>query len=81
MLGTPKPTLQWFKDDMEVFSSERLDIKEEEDGGNVIVREVRDMQCSVAKGCTAFLSHRNLISLIIKCSHQIKIQIPVSREA
>ena len=49
MLGTPKPTLQWFKDDMEVFSSERLDIKEEEDGGNVIVREVRDILHSLFK--------------------------------
>ncbi len=54
MLGTPKPTLQWFKDDMEVFSSERLDIKEEEDGGNVIVREVRDIQGSVAESCAAY---------------------------
>lgn len=41
VLGTPKPTIQWFKDDMEVFSSDRLEIKEEEDGGSVIVREAR----------------------------------------
>ena len=40
VLGTPKPTLQWFKDDMEVFSSERLEIREEEDGGSVVVKEV-----------------------------------------
>ena len=40
VLGTPKPSLQWFKDDMEVFSSERLDIREEEDGGIVVVKEV-----------------------------------------
>jgi len=41
VLGTPKPTLQWYKDDMEVFCSERLDIREEEDGGSVVVKEVR----------------------------------------
>jgi len=41
VLGTPKPTLQWYKDDMEVFCSDRLDIREEEDGGSVIVKEVR----------------------------------------
>eukprot|EP00092_Neocalanus_flemingeri_P023397 GFUD01025368.1.p1 GENE.GFUD01025368.1~~GFUD01025368.1.p1 ORF type:complete len:979 (-),score=266.22 GFUD01025368.1:251-3187(-) len=41
VLGTPKPTVQWFKDDMEVFSSDRLDIKEEEDGGSVVVKEAR----------------------------------------
>ena len=27
VLGTPKPSVQWFKDDMEVFASDRLDIK------------------------------------------------------
>ena len=27
VLGTPKPSIQWFKDDMEVFSSDRLEIK------------------------------------------------------
>ena len=27
VLGTPKPTVQWFKDDMEVFASDRLEIK------------------------------------------------------
>jgi len=41
VLGTPKPSVQWFKDDMEVFSSDRLEIKEEEDGGSVTVREAR----------------------------------------
>ena len=60
VLGTPKPSLQWFKDDLEVdffldkmnhlgatqlpsqvFSSDRLEIKDEEDGGSVIVREAR----------------------------------------
>jgi len=41
VLGTPKPSVQWFKDDMEVFSSDRLEIREEEDGGSVVVREAR----------------------------------------
>jgi hypothetical protein len=41
VLGTPKPTIQWFKDDLEVFSSDRLEIKEEEDGGSVVVRVAR----------------------------------------
>jgi len=41
VLGTPKPSIQWFKDDMEVFSSDRLEIREEEDGGSVIVRAAR----------------------------------------
>jgi len=41
VLGTPKPSVQWFKDDMEVFSSDRLEIREEDDGGSVIVREAR----------------------------------------
>ncbi len=27
VLGTPKPSVQWFKDDMEVFASDRLEIK------------------------------------------------------
>ena len=27
VLGTPKPSIQWFKDDMEVFASDRLEIK------------------------------------------------------
>ena len=67
VLGTPKPSLQWFKDDLEVgnyfiisrletnlcsqvFSSDRLEIKDEEDGGSVIVREARSTssQTSVA---------------------------------
>ena len=69
VLGTPKPSLQWFKDDLEVgnyfiisrletnlcsqvFSSDRLEIKDEEDGGSVIVREARSTssQTSVAMG-------------------------------
>jgi len=41
VLGTPKPSVQWYKDDMEVFSSDRLEIKEEDDGGSVIVKEAR----------------------------------------
>jgi len=41
VLGTPKPSVQWFKDDMEVFSSDRLEIREEEDGGAVVLRAAR----------------------------------------
>jgi len=52
VLGTPKPTLQWFKDDMEVFSSDRLDLREEEDGGCVVVKEVRMSDSGVIK-CVA----------------------------
>jgi len=52
VLGTPKPTIQWFKDDMEVFCSERLEIKEEDDGGTVIVKEVRMSDSGVIK-CVA----------------------------
>ena len=65
VLGTPKPSVQWFKDDMEVFSSDRLEIKVtelngkkylhnfviqvEEDGGSVIVRDVRLSDCGNIK--------------------------------
>ena len=68
VLGTPKPSVQWFKDDMEVFSSDRLEIKVteligkkylhnsviqvEEDGGSVIVRDVRLSDCGNIK-CVA----------------------------
>lgn len=41
VLGTPKPSIQWYKDDMEIFSSERLEVREEEDGGVVVVKEAR----------------------------------------
>ena len=67
VLGTPKPSVQWFKDDMEVFASDRLDIKVticrvmmmltavlqlEEDGGSVAVRDVRLSDCGTIK-CVA----------------------------
>ena len=52
VLGTPKPSVQWFKDDMEVFSSDRLEIKIEDDGGSVVVRDVRLSDCGSIK-CVA----------------------------
>ena len=52
VLGTPKPSVQWFKDDMEVFASDRLEIKTEEDGGSVVVRDVRLSDCGNIK-CVA----------------------------
>ena len=38
VLGTPKPSVQWYKDDIEIFSCERIEIKEEEEGGAVILK-------------------------------------------
>ena len=52
VLGTPKPSVQWYKDDMEVFASDRLEIKTEEDGGSVTVRDVRLSDCGNIK-CVA----------------------------
>ena len=52
VLGTPKPSVQWFKDDMEVFASDRLEIRTEEDGGSVVVRDVRLSDCGNIK-CVA----------------------------
>ena len=37
-MGTPKPSVQWYKDDIEIFSCERIEIKEEEEGGAVILK-------------------------------------------
>ena len=30
--------MQWYKDDIEIFSCERIEIKEEEEGGAVILK-------------------------------------------
>ena len=38
VLGTPKPSVQWYKDDVEIFSCERIEIKEEDEGGAVILK-------------------------------------------
>jgi hypothetical protein len=37
-LGTPKPSIQWYKDDNEIFSCDRIEMKEEEEGGAVILK-------------------------------------------
>ena len=38
VLGTPKPSVQWYKDEVEIFSCERLEVKEEDEGGAVILK-------------------------------------------
>ena len=32
VLGTPRPAVQWFKDDLEIFSCERMELREEAEG-------------------------------------------------
>ena len=77
VLGTPKPSLQWFKDDLEVetyliiiwrlktnlcsqvFSSDRLEIKDEEDGGSVIVREARSNICWHEQNIAGLLTEKS----------------------
>jgi hypothetical protein len=41
VLGTPKPSIQWYKDDVEIFSCDRIEMREEEEGGAVIVKAAR----------------------------------------
>jgi len=41
VLGTPKPSIQWYKDDVEIFSCDRIEMKEEEEGGAVILKGAR----------------------------------------
>merc|ERR1719189_1619696 len=41
VLGTPKPSVQWYKDEVEIFSCERLEVKEEDEGGAVILKGAR----------------------------------------
>ena len=40
-LGTPKPSVQWFKDDIEIFSCDRIEMREEEEGGVVVLKGAR----------------------------------------
>ena len=40
-LGTPKPSIQWYKDDLEIFSCDRIEMREEEDGGAVVLKGAR----------------------------------------
>ena len=40
-MGTPKPSVQWYKDDTEIFSCERIEMKEEAEGGAVVLKGAR----------------------------------------
>ena len=40
-MGTPKPSIQWYKDDVEIFSCDRIEMREEEEGGAVILKGAR----------------------------------------
>ena len=52
VLGTPKPSIQWYKDDVEIFACDRIEIKEEHEGGAVTLREARLSDSGVIK-CVA----------------------------
>ena len=52
MLGTPKPSVQWYKDDLEIFSCERIEMKEEDEGGVVVLKGARLSDSGVIK-CVA----------------------------
>ena len=43
VLGTPKPKVQWYKDDSEVFACDRIEIKEESEGGAIVVKVKKNM--------------------------------------
>ena len=40
-MGTPKPSIQWYKDDVEIFACDRIEMREEDEGGAVILKEAR----------------------------------------
>ena len=52
VLGTPKPSIQWYKDDLELFACERVELREEEEGGAVVLRAARFSDSGVVK-CVA----------------------------
>merc|ERR1719189_1348816 len=41
VLGTPKPSIQWYKDDVEIFACDRIEMREEDEGGAVVLKEAR----------------------------------------
>lgn len=41
VLGTPKPSVQWYKDDVEIFACERIEMREEDEGGAVVLKGAR----------------------------------------
>ena len=45
VLGTPKPNVQWYKDDAEIFACERIEIKEEAEGGAIVVKVRKTQHC------------------------------------
>ena len=52
VLGTPKPSIQWYKDDVEIFACDRIEMREEEEGGAVILKAARLSDSGVIK-CVA----------------------------
>jgi len=56
VLGTPKPSIQWYKDDVEIFACDRIEIKEEDEGehegGAVVLKGARLSDSGVIK-CVA----------------------------
>ena len=40
-MGTPKPSIQWYKDDVEIFACDRIEMREEDEGGAVVLKEAR----------------------------------------
>ena len=52
VLGTPKPSIQWYKDDVEIFACDRIEMKEEDEGGAVILKGARFSDSGVIK-CVA----------------------------
>ena len=48
-LGTPKPSIQWYKDDLEIFSCDRIEMREEEDGGAVVLKGARYSEARLLK--------------------------------
>ncbi len=61
MLGTPKPSVQWFKDDLEIFACDRVEVREEEEGGTVVLKSARLSDSGVVK-CVAANSMGRAVS-------------------
>ena len=49
VLGTPKPSVQWYKDDIEIFSCDRIEMREEDEGGAVVLKGARLSDSGVIK--------------------------------
>ena len=71
VLGTPKPSVQWYKDDLELFSCDRLELREEEEGGVVVLKGARMSDSGVVK-CVAANKLGRAVStaqLTIECEY------------